>query len=545
MGILTKPLSEFRRSREILRILHRHGFGNILNELGYFRLPFLKKKIPQESLGKRICSLFEDLGPVYIKLGQILSTRLDLLPHQILEDLGQLQDHVLPLLFSEIQEDIALQFSKPLDEVFDYIAEEPLASASIAQVHRARLKTGEEVVLKIRRPGIQRLAEMDLMLLENWLHRLVPRMKWLSSYNILGIFEEFSRSIYLEMDLLREARNLVRIQNNLSSYPWVKIPKVYWNLSSSALLVLEYIEGVKVSDYQGSLASKKILAERGARAIFHQVFLDGLFHGDPHPGNILILPDEKISFIDFGLMGRLDYSMKNQIYLLIQGVLLQDADQLGEAILQICRQPKGHMDFFEFKRDLLEILDHFYGLPMKFVQLDQVISQLFSLARKYKLYIPSEYTLITKSLLTIEKIAYTLDPDFQLVESLQRFLEKEVFASKTKEHAHRLRKTLLNMGETLESLPFQIKNVLNKLEQGTLGFELRQQNIDSLENKLDLASKRITSGLILCALIIGSALIITSPHRGEYTLLGYDALGLLGFFVAGFIGVMMALSSYR
>lgn len=547
MAILER-IRELQRGREILKILRRHGFGDLLSQLGFshlLRIPFLYgPSFSSLPLGKRLRHLFEDLGPTYIKFGQILSTRLDLFPPEVIEDLSELQDQVLYVDYSKIERELVQEFGS-IDKVFRHIDPNPLAAASIAQVHRATLQTGEEVVVKVRRPNIEETSAQDLSILEKMATLASQRTSFFQGYNIKGIFQEFARSLQGELDLLMEARNMMRFSQNLAVYPWIRLPKVFLDHSTRRVLVMEHLDGTKVTEYKGPPRRQKLLAQRGARAIFHQVFIDGLFHGDPHPGNIFIQKDGNIAFVDFGMIGRLDARMKDNIFTLMRGVLARDSERLSEAILKICRYEGKEISIPHFQRDLIDILDSFYGLPVRYIHFDQVISQLFATARRYKLYIPAEYTMITKALLTIEKIAYSLDPDFNLMDSMKSFMEDEVFSVKAQQGIEKLKKTLSYMAETMETLPSQMKGVLQKLDQGKLSIEFKHQGLEILDRQLERASRKITAGLILTALIIGSALIITSPHRGDHTIWGYDALGLLGFFVASAIGLAMVLSAYR
>ncbi|RME03612.1 MAG: AarF/ABC1/UbiB kinase family protein [Planctomycetota bacterium] len=542
---------DFKRVREIVRTLSKYGFDSILNSssanIGQSWQEWLSLEGERgREFGVRLRKLFEELGPMYLKLGQILSTRLDMFGEEVIFELSKLQDSTLYVDYSEIELCMRREYGRGYGEIFAELDPEPLAAASIAQVHLATLRDGQKAVVKIKRPGIEKVIQRDLEILANFIRKLCRKFPSFEVYNIWGIFEEFARALRRELDFRREARNILRFSLNFPGRNGpIRIPEVYMDYCRENVLVLERLEGVKITEFNGSLRQRQILAMRGANAVFKQVFLDGLFHADPHPGNIFILDNLQIAFLDFGIIGRLDSNMQSDLRNLILAVVSQDTERLARIILKVCQGNLKSGQERVFRNDLIDIIDSFYGLPLKYIQFHQVVFQLFALMRRYRLQVPSEYTLVLKSLLTIERIAETLYPDFHLINALKVFLEKHFLKRGRKIEWGMIQKNMLEFGYWFSSLPQQLRNLAEMAESGQIKIDFQQKDLELLHKELESTGKRITSGLILCSLIIGSALIITSPHRTAYKILGYDALGTIGFLIASGFGIWIVISCLK
>jgi len=476
--MLGKKIRHLGRYHEVARVFAKHGLGFIVQDLGLLNTLSLPKRLftheealDSKSLGERIRRVIEDLGPTFIKMGQIASTRPDLIPENIILEMEKLQDRVGPFPYEKVQEIIQEEIGLPVHEIFAEFSENPLAAASIGQVHRAVLKTGEAVAVKIQRPQITKVIETDLEILLNLAAVAEQKLPWAKLYRVRDIIEEFAKSLLAELDYLTEGHNAEKIAKQFIDQPLIHIPKVYWHHSTKKVLTMEYVHGIKLNEHQqlsDSGYNRKDIAKKIIGAIFHQILEEGFFHGDPHPGNILIMPGEVIAFLDFGMVGRLTLEMKYHFASLVIAMIRKNTDTMIKAVLKMglvpsdVNMPLLHQDIDSLKNKYLDI-------PLSQVSLGKAVNELFSIAFKHRIRIPADLTLLGKSLLTLEGVITKLDPELSIIDVAQPFgtkLLKERYQISTV--IKRFFGTFSEYNDLLLDLPKQAKVLITNLQQGKL-----------------------------------------------------------------------------
>ncbi|PIE35654.1 hypothetical protein CSA56_03400 [candidate division KSB3 bacterium] len=548
---LLHTVRNVQRLRRITTVLIRHGFGQIIEKLGLeYRILVKKFKrshqgtLPQLSAAVRARMVLEDLGPTFVKLGQVLSTRPDLLPTSFVQEFKKLQDRVPPIDSQEISEQITIALGKTPEEIFSFFDAKPIASASIGQVHKAVLRsTNEKVVVKVQRPSIRSTIESDLdilYLLARLIEHNVPETRM---YSPVSMIEEFDKAIHRELDYTVEAQNIIRFRNNFKHDRTVYVPKVYREHSSRNVLVIEYIDGTKISEFNGPSDVKKRIARNGFRSMLKQIFIDGFFHGDPHPGNLFILPNHTIAFLDFGMMGRLDEEMRDELADLLIAVIHQDVARIAQILAHLGTQTQ-EINMRTFRNDVADIVEHYYGVPLEQIEIGTITREMIETAIKYQIKIPGDYTMMLKALLTIESVGKQLDPEMNAVEEARPMIGRIV---KERWNPHRLLSHSMigfrNLSLVLRDLPVQIHQILEEIRQGRLHIEFEHMHLDRLVLTLEAASNRISASLVIAALIIGSSIVIHT-NRGPM-FMNFPVLGIVGFVSAGVIGFGLLISILR
>ncbi|MBI4715376.1 MAG: hypothetical protein HY760_05510, partial [Nitrospirae bacterium] len=421
---------DIRRFRQILNVFLKQGFGHLIeraNLQGYiplgrrlFRFP--PREEPPHSMAERFRFALEELGPTFVKFGQILSLRRDILPEDFIQELQKLQDDVPPFPVSEVKEQIQDALKRPAEELYAFFDEKPLAAASIGQVHRARLHDGREVVVKVQRPNISRTIETDLSILLNLAKLLVRYLPESRLYEPVGLVEEFRKVIHRELDYRVEGRNAEKFRNNFAASETLCVPEVIWPLSSQRVLTLEYQMGRKVTDLAGDPAWRRRLARAFNDSYLKQIFEHGFFHADPHPGNIFILENGRICFHDFGIMGHLDEEMMENLANLFLAFLEKDVGTLVDVYLNV-GSLTGDLDMKGFKQDLKEFIEGYYDLPLRDFSFAEVMNNLIGIGRRYRIAVPTDLLLLGKAFMTVESIVRTLDPDFNLIENIRPYAQ--------------------------------------------------------------------------------------------------------------------------
>ncbi|HEY1418844.1 MAG TPA: AarF/ABC1/UbiB kinase family protein, partial [Myxococcaceae bacterium] len=413
-------LQDLNRLRQIATIAARHGFADLLDRAGVFRL--IGRREPVEpapdtraaSTARRFRRMLEDLGPTFVKLGQVLSTRADLLPAEFVLELRLLQDSVAPFPLETVRAQIEAGLGRSLEEAFASIEREPLAAASIAQVHRATTRTGEPVVVKVQRPGIQAQIGSDLQVLRSLARLLEAVVEETGIYSPVGIVDEFDRAIREELDFVHEAENVRAFQETHRERKGVRIPRVHDDLSSGTVLTLEYFGGVRLLEAELSAERRTELARVVLDTAFRQLFEDGLFHADPHPGNFLLLPDGDIGLVDFGLVGRLTKQMREQLVILIVAVALKDSDSVARLLYRI-GAPDARANLTAFRSDIDGVLGRHLPRTLGEVNARHLLSDLLDLAVKYRVRVPREYALLSRASISMEGILRQLSPDLDII----------------------------------------------------------------------------------------------------------------------------------
>ncbi len=486
-----------------------HGFHGLAvrAKLGRFVLDrFITKDIEHLSQPERIRMSFEQLGPTFVKLGQLLATRPDLIPAEYSNEFKKLHDQVSGVPFSDIEGILVAHFGAPLSEVFASFDEVPLAAASIAQVHRARLRDGSSVVVKVQRPGIEKVIQDDLQILHalaELADRYVPEVR---PYNLKGIVAEFGRSMEFETNFVIEANNVRRFQANFADDPDIKIPMVYGEYTGRRVLVLEMLEGIPMSHSsalkQEGLDREEVL-KRGLKAYMQMVYSDGLFHGDLHAGNVLLMPNSRIGLIDFGIVGRLNRKTQNAIANMFLALAEEDYDRL--AYLYVDMAPfTERIDVDQFARDIRDMIAPYFGLTMKNVNMGRLLLDSTGVASRHGLVLPAELVMFFKSIVSLEGMARMVLKDFDFLTYSLDFAKELV---QVKMEPKRMFSDASVMARDMNSLvaflPRQIKQVLRRLNDPDFHLQVRSTDVVALRRAIDRGSWRIFWGLILAAATLG------------------------------------------
>lgn len=549
MQLFTNGYRHIQRYRQIINVISKHGLGHLLDFIGLknpLRFPGRQKKTNAYlSTAVRIRMVIEELGPAFIKLGQLLSIRPDLLPPNYLVQLEKLQEQVTPVSFDKIKEIIESELQQPLSAVFAELEPDPIAAASIGQVHAGRLLTGETVVVKVQRPGVKKIVTTDLEILGDIARFLESRTEWGRSYNIVGLVDEFSRTIRDELDYTVEAGNADRFAKNFQNDPTVRFPKVFWRYSTRQMLVLETVAGIKINDLAGSeelAVNKSIAAKNLVNAILKQLLIDGFFHADPHPGNILLAPNGAIHFLDFGMVGRLDNWMRERLVFLMFNLIQENVANIVDILMEI-GDIKGDANRKVLRHEIFYLFDKYYHQPLNRIHIGTALHELLSLAWSYRFKFPKELSLIARCLFLLESTVSKLTPECSLLE-LSRPLGSKLLREQL--NWRHLSKTGLTLFQnwlffSLE-LPDRLKSIFRSAEKGELKLILEHQYFDSFITRLNLLGNRLSFSLIIAAIIIGSSLI---AQQTQLALFGSFPIAEAGFVVAVLMGVWLLISIIR
>ncbi len=550
---LAQTYRSIGRLREIALILSRHGFNQILEAVGLGRLLPLSRRFHGRSglvgdipVPVQVRMALEDLGPSFIKLGQMLATRPDLVPPDFVEEFRKLQDRVPPFSFEQARAIVEEEVGAPMAEVFAEVDPEPLAAGSIAQAHRARLPDGTRLVLKVQRPGIERTVSHDLSalyLLVGLIERYIPESR---SLNLRGIVDEFSRVIRREMDFFLEAANTERFRQNFEGFEGIVVPGVVWELTTKRLLALESIDGTPVDDVdalRGRGVDPTALSRVAARAFLKQVFDDGLFHGDLHGGNLLVTPKGDLAFLDFGAVGYLSEDVQEGLGQLFVALISRDYAGLAEGYVRMGALDDT-VDLRSFQRDLREMIEPYYGRPLRDLRIGEILRQASEIAISHRIRIPPDLVLLARSTLTVEGVTRILDPDFLILDEATPYARKLLLHRLDPRRQARLAyRTARDVRDFVRAVPAQLTRLLQRMLEGKFAVDFVHQGYEPMMLEMDRSSNRVSFSLIISALIIGSSLIVLS---GKGPLLWeFPVFGILGFLLAGVLGFGLAIAILR
>ncbi len=541
---IKRTIRNTRRFGEIIKVLSKFGFRQLVQDTGLHRLLGNSKEELEalsgngnESLPRpvRVRMVLEELGPTFVKLGQILSTRPDLIPPEWANEFKKLQDNCQQVPFSEIYQVLALEFPGRLDLLFSSIEETPLAAASIAQVHRAIMLDGSQVVLKVLRPGARELIEEDMALVES-LAQLLQQYFSDLGYSPTAVAKEFSRELLKELNLVLEGQSTDRLRRYFEGDTNISFPKVYWTATTRNVLTMQEIEGRLLSTVLPealSAADRRAIVANGTDAVFKQCLRFGFFHADPHPGNIFLLPGNRLCFVDCGMTGQLDRKTTEQLINLVAGVVKGDIDRLCRVVVELTEVDPVVTDSRDFRLELRHLTEHFRNTELQHLNITGLLSDFFGMLQRYRIQCPGDLMLLTKALTTIEGVAAYFDPTFDVLAHVEPQIQEIVI----KRHSvgairKRIYKTLASSFEILEDLPSDLQRFLDHARHSRFTLNLELKRIEHLSEQLDTSSRLMGIAMIIAALIVASSILILADRMSRQP--GFiGTLGILGLILAG------------
>ncbi len=519
-----------KRYRQIIRVLARNGFAVMLEQAGLFSyLKLRKKSVMAQSaekagnarltVGERLRMSCEELGPTFIKIGQIISTRPDIVSPEVAQELSKLQEAVNPFPFDEVKDVIEMSFSEPLEAIFSDFRQRPLAAASLSQVHQATLPTGKQVVVKVQRPGISESIEIDLDILSDLVHFIENRTKYGDLYDFSGMLSELDRTIHQELDFRKEGENADIFKRLFSKQPMVDVPLVHWIYTTDKVLTMSYVTGYRISqtaEMKNAGIDLTELGKRLASCISEQIFIQGFFHADPHPGNLIIQDDGSLVFLDLGMVGRLNENKRKILADMFVGIATQDAHQVVQAFLDM-NTMRQRVNLRHFEADIERLLEQYMSLPVNEIKVGELLAEIFQLAFTYKIRLPAAFTLISKVLITLQGLLEKLDPDLNLL-TLMKPVASRLMKERLSfdEIGRQVQRTGSDYYRLLRLLPTFFVNFFHKLEDDEYRIEFELKDIDKVQKHLDSIFNRISFSLILLgvSIIVAGIIIGTSMTAG-------------------------------
>ncbi|ABB31002.1 ABC-1 domain protein [Geobacter metallireducens RCH3] len=551
---LNRNIRSLRRYRQIVRVLFKFGFDHALELMGLSQFVARGRKLfrrPASELAllspaERMRLSLEELGPTFVKLGQILSTRPDVIPRSFILEFAKLQDQVPSFPFEAVEDQIRKHLGREPSECYSFIDSEPLAAASIAQVHRARLVSGEDVVIKVRRPGVVGLVETDVDAMMGLAMLAERHLPGSDLYDPVGLVKEFARTIRREMDFSREAHTIEKFAENFAGDPTLHFPTVYWGQTAGGVLTMEHVDGIKVSDTAALDAAgldRKLLARRGADAFLKMVLIHGFFHGDPHPGNVLILPNNVICLLDYGMVGRLDTQLKGYLTDILLAIVQRDVDEVISLLLY-SGDITDTLDTRALRRDLSGLIDSYYEVPLQQIEVGRMLLEFLEVITTYHIRFQPDLMLLAKALVAIEGMGRELDPDFDMVEHLRPFMKKALRDRFSPEHLVREMGSHITSYVTLfRNLPKDLKEFLNRINRNKFKIDLEHRGLDRALRDFDKSINRLSSSLIIAALIVGSSIIMQTDKGPK--IFEFPIFAFMGYTIAGFIGLWWVFAIIR
>ncbi len=547
-GVVGRTYRNINRYRQILTILFKYGFGNIIDvlkidqylEIGLKMISRAKpEKVERLTPPQRVRLLFEELGPTFIKFGQILSTRPDLIPLNYIFELEKLQDNVPEFSFEDVENILAKEFGSE-EKPFSAMEEKPFASASIGQVHLATLANGEKVAVKIQRPGIHQQVTVDLEIMNHLATLMERHIEDLSFFRPIKIVEEFASTLERELDYTLEASNIQRVAHQFAFDSTVYIPKVYLDRTTETVLTMEYIQGIKIKevdllDQEG--INRRILTRQGADLILKQVFEHGFFHADLHPGNLFVLPGNVLGIVDFGMMGFMDRQAREVFIDLIASVVTENPSAACRYLLEITEADE-EPDMRILERDLSSFIGQYLTKSLKYINMGRLLQDLLKITVKHKLRLYPDTFLMMKSFAAVEGVAHRLDPDFDMVGHAAPFIKKKKFERfSAKRISEDLSRVSIESLQFLQEVPRESLSIIRQVRKGkfVLGFEI--QKLEKIISSQYNTNHKLSVSIIIAALIIASALLLSFKVPPD--LFGVSILGMSGIAGAILLGLWL------
>ena len=541
------------RLHDIAAVLIRYGFGDLVRRTGLAGVLertgralhwHVSDELARLEPPARVRRVLEELGPSFVKLGQILSTRVDLFSPEWITEFSKLQDSAIALPFSELRAQLTEDLGEPPENIFPRLETQALAAASLAQVHRAWLSDGTPVVLKIRRPGIRPLVEADLRLLKRLAEIVESEAPDLRRYRPKEVVRQFALSLRRELDFSAEGRSAERIAANFEAQYDIVIPRIYWEWTCERLNVQDYIDGIPGRDTAALDASgldRVLLAQRGSDAVLKMILEDGFFHADLHPGNIYFLPDNQIAFIDFGMVGRISEERRYQIAILLHGLVSHDAEIVSEILLDWSDNTDA--DSSVLQNEIDAFVDQYHGVQLRKIDIARMLSELLAILRDHGLTLPPDLALLIKAFITLEGLGRQLNPAFDMMKSSSPMIKQAMKAHTAPDAlAKRGWRALLDSVSLITSLPKDLSRLLRIARRGKIQLQVELLPLKHFSDKIDRAASRLALSVITAALIIGSAIVHNAESNSSS---GLSTLGLLGFIAAASGGVWVLISIWR
>ncbi len=542
--------TKLNRYKKILFTLAKYGFEDIvarLEGLYPFKIPIKrqKKEFPQNTF-TRIRLVLEELGPTFVKFGQVLSLRTDLIPVELANELSQLQDMVEGEPFEKIVEQIKRSLKKDIDLIFTHIDPTPLAAGSLAQVHIGILKhENTTVAIKVQRPHIKHIIKADLKILEEISIVLHNRIEFIKVYSLPEIINELKKMILNELDFKREVRNITIAKHNLSDDDRFYLPRIFPEYCSNEIITMERLDGcsLKESLPQMTNEQRKETAHSLLDILLKQILEHGFFHADPHPGNIFILNNKKISLLDWGMVGRLSPSIRFKLIDLVQGIVKKDIEQVVEVILFLCYSSKN-VDLLSLSMSLQDFIDEYYALPLKDIHMGKMLLDITNILHKHQMRIRPEIAVLIKAIVTSEGSGRLLYPEIDVISEVRPYIKKITLQKLSPVNVYlEIKKGLSTLILFQKEIPKKIDRILDKIEKDELSIGFEHKNLENLRKTLDRITNRLVLGILTAAMIIGSSMIITT--KIPPLLFGYPAIGLVGYLCSAVFGSWIIIDILR
>lgn len=524
--IQRNPYNQLKRIQEIFSVLIKYGFYNQLRQIGllrYLRVYPLRKRpriiSGKLNRGQRLCRALEELGPAFVKLGQFLSTRHELLPQDIIMELNNLQDRVSYISFEKIKEQVEKELHGNLEDLFLEFDKTPLAAASIAQVHRAKLKNGGNIVLKVQRPNIEKSIFSDLNIIEEIAAYLDNRTKFGRLYDFTTFAKEFKKLLSRELDFLIEVRNNNTFNEQFKEDTNIIFPYIHKEYCTKKILAMDYIEGYSIRDAQllrENNIDPSIISKRLCSCILIQILKNGFFHGDPHPGNIKVLPGNKIVFFDMGIIGRIGEEKRLQLFKMIVGITLKNSKLIVQGISEFGAIDE-RIDIKALERDMDGLWAQYLEVPLNEIRVGEFLGEIFRMTNKYQIRIPNEFTMIAKTLITLESIISKLDPQLNIME-IAKPITKELMGEMYSPHRIKqmMGEGLLDISKLVKEIPSSLLNALHRLEKNDMNLLLQLKNEERIIKTLNKIANQLSFSVALLALsIVISGFIVGLSLQGD------------------------------
>lgn len=542
---LNNAYRDFKRIKKISEVFFRQGMGYYVGKLRLKHHLFLshsereRKLTEPRNLPENLRRAMDELGPTFVKLGQLLSLRPDLIPEEYCKEFSKLQDNVSSIPFKTIKETVERELKMNLSEIFSYFQQEPIASASIGQVHKARLLNGEVVVVKVQRPNIKSVIEADIDILYYLADLAKKHIETLENYNLRDIVKEFERYTNDELDYLKEGRNIDKFYNNFLEDETVKIPRVFWDYTTSRVLTMTYIKGICIDEKEKLREKKydnKVIADRLADCFLKQVFEFGFFHADPHPANVFVLENNRIALLDYGIVGVLTEEHREKLTEIIIRLVRRDLEGVLNGFLDLGVVEDVNLE--GLKQELNIMIQEYAGTTIQEVNVPKLFKEFIDISSRYKFRIPKDFILLGKAIITIEGVDQELYPEFNLSKKLSEYVEKINIERMSISYLFKkVGKTFGSYKDIFVKMPKQTSEILTRLERGDLKVQFQHTDLDNLEKQIDKGSNRVALAVLIAALVVASSLILNMT--------GAKVLSVIGFSLAFALSLFLAVSIYR